>query len=120
MIDCFKLGKEFFMKWFIFSFMFTIGVIPFALNAQEHIHEMASVNTEQKSVTATGTVKSIAYDQMSLRIFHDPIPALKWPAMNMPFEVMDHDLTHSIGAGDRVSFEFIQKEGKNIIIKISK
>lgn len=108
------------MKWFIFSFMLIIGVTPFPLNAQEHIHEMASVNTEQKSVTASGTVKSIAHDQMSLRIFHDPIPVLKWPAMNMPFEVTDHALVQPIEVGDRVSFEFIQKEGKNIIIKISK
>lgn len=120
MIDCFKLQEEFFMKWFIFLFMLIIGITPFSLNAQEHTHEMASVNTEQKSVTANGMVKSITQDRMSLRIFHDPIPALKWPAMNMAFEVMDHDLTHSISVGDRVNFEFIQKAGKNIIIKISK
>jgi Cu/Ag efflux protein CusF len=55
-----------------------------------------------------------------VRIFHDPIPELKWPAMNMTFDVIDHDLTHSLEVGDTVRFEFIQKEGKQIITKISK
>lgn len=73
-----------------------------------------------KTISATGTVKSIAQDHMSLRIFHDPIPALKWPAMNMPFDVVDHELTHPLEVGDRVYFEFVQKDGKDIIVRMHK
>ncbi len=40
--------------------------------------------------------------------------------MNMPFEVVDHELTHSLEVGDKVNFEFIQKEGKNIIVRMKK
>ncbi|WP_366141279.1 copper-binding protein, partial [Sulfuricurvum sp.] len=45
---------------------------------------------------------------------------LQWPAMNMSFDVIDHELTLPLEVGDRVRFDFIRKEGKLIIIKISK
>jgi Cu/Ag efflux protein CusF len=38
----------------------------------------------------------------------------------MAFEVSDHELTHPLEVGDRVNFEFIQKEGKNIIVRMKK
>lgn len=86
---------------------------------ENHNHSKETVVSEQ-TVHATGTVKSIAQNHESVRIFHDPISALKWPAMNMPFEVIDHELTHPLSVGDRVDFEFIQKEGKNIIVRMKK
>lgn len=90
-----------------------------AMGDEHHDHPRNGVVTE-KTVRASGTVKSIAQNHETLRIFHDPIPELKWPAMNMQFEVIDHELTHPLEAGDRVNFEFVQKEGKNIIIKMAK
>jgi Cu/Ag efflux protein CusF len=100
-------------------------VFPFAVSAMGT--ESYEDNTcaypaqaNQQVYRATGKIKSIAEDHMSVRIFHDPIPELKWPAMNMTFDVIDHDLTHSLEVGDTVRFEFIQKEGKQIITKISK
>ncbi len=93
--------------------------IASAMGDEHHDHSSPVTVTEQ-TVHASGTVKSIADNHESLRIFHDPIPALKWPAMNMQFEVMNHDLTHPLEVGDRVDFEFVQKEGKNIIMKINK
>lgn len=68
---------------------------------------------------ATGTVKGIGEDRRSLRIFHDPIPELKWPAMNMRFEVADETVLRSLEVGDSVHFEFVRKEGQQIITKIS-
>jgi Cu/Ag efflux protein CusF len=74
----------------------------------------------EQTIHASGTVKSIAENHESLRIFHDPISALKWPAMNMEFTVKDHDLIHSLEVGDRVKFEFISSESGNMIVKIGK
>lgn len=90
-----------------------------AMGDEHHDHSQNGVVTE-KTVRASGTVKSIAQNHETLRIFHDPIPELKWPAMNMQFEVIDHELTHPLQVGDRVNFEFVQKEGKNIIVKMAK
>jgi Cu(I)/Ag(I) efflux system protein CusF len=90
----------------------------FAMGDEHHHHESAVVS--EKTIHATGTVKSLAQNHESLRIFHDPISELKWPSMNMQFEVIDHELTHPLSVGDRVNFEFIQKEGKNIIVRMKK
>ena len=90
--------------------------------AEHHHHEMSSIETKisDKVIEGKGKIKFIAEDHMSIRIFHDPIVELKWPSMNMLFEISDHHLVHSLEVGDRVSFEFVQKDGKNIITKITK
>lgn len=90
----------------------------FAMGDEHHHHESTVVS--EKTIQATGTVKSLAENHETLRIFHDPISELKWPSMNMQFDVVDHELTHPLSVGDRVNFEFIQKEGKNIIVRMKK
>lgn len=108
--------QSFFSGWVLSAFL----VIPlFSMGDEHHDHQSSTVATEQ-TIHARGTVKSIAQNHESLRIFHDPIPELKWPAMNMSFDVIDHDLTHALEVGDKVQFDFIQKEGKSIITRISK
>jgi len=86
----------------------------------EHRDHSSSESVPSKTIHASGTVKQISQNHESIRIFHDPIPELKWPSMNMQFEVIDHDLTHPLEVGDRVNFEFLQKEGKNIIVRMKK
>ena len=91
----------------------------FSMVDEHHDHQKSAVIAEN-TIHATGTVKSIALNHESMRIFHDPIPSLRWPSMNMPFEVVDHELTHLLEVGNKVDFEFIQKEGKSIIVKMKK
>lgn len=95
------------------------GGAVFAMGDEHHSHQEHSVVSE-KTIHATGTVKALSENHESLRIFHNPIPELKWPAMNMPFDVIDHELTHPLSVGDKVEFDFIQKEGKNIIVRMKK
>lgn len=99
----------------ISPFLFGMGDEPH----DTHIYAPPSEITQQV-YHGTGKVKSIEEERTSLRIFHDPIPELKWPAMNMTFDVVDRDLTHPLEVGDTVRFEFIRKDGKQIITKISK
>lgn len=96
-----------------------VGSPAFAMGDEHYEHKQSSIVSEQ-TVHASGTVKQIAQNHESLRIFHDPIPELKWPSMNMQFEVIDHELTHPLEVGDRVNFEFVQKEGKYVIVKMAK
>lgn len=86
---------------------------------ENHSHAKGTVVSEH-TIHATGTIKAIAENHESVRIFHNPIPELQWSSMVMPFDVNDHELTHSLSVGDRVDFEFIQKEGKNIIVRMKK
>lgn len=86
---------------------------------ENHSHPKNTVMSEQ-TIHASGTIKSISENHESVRIFHNPIPELGWSSMTMPFDVIDHELTHPLEVGDRVNFEFIQKEGKNVIVRMKK
>lgn len=109
------------MQFISLILMAILGTIsPAMAMGDEHYDHPQNGAVIEKTVRASGTVKSIAQNHESLRIFHDPIPELKWPAMNMQFEVINHELTHPLEVGDRVNFEFVQKEGKNIIVKMAK
>jgi Cu/Ag efflux protein CusF len=115
------LLQGFFMRLGSFSVLLlaSLSLPLFAMGDEYHDHSPVSADVTQ-TIKASGIVKSIAPDHESLRIFHDPIPVLNWPAMNMPFDVVDHELTHSLEVGDKVNFEFIQKESKNIILRMKK
>jgi Cu/Ag efflux protein CusF len=42
----------------------------------------------------------------SVVIEHEAVPALKWPAMTMPFAVPDRTLLRSLRPGQRIEFGF--------------
>ncbi len=109
------------MKSFLYTLFFSVYLaFPLFGMGDEHHDHAVQAGTNLQTVHASGTVKMIAENHESVRIFHDPIVELKWPAMNMPFEVADHELTHPLHVGDKVDFEFIQKDGKNIIVRMKK
>ena len=75
----------------------------FALAAETgHDHSAAPATTQ--SIPAIGTVKSVDTAAGKLVIAHDPIPALKWPAMVMDFQLADKTLAGKVKAGDKVKF----------------
>jgi Cu/Ag efflux protein CusF len=86
---------------------------------EHHSHPSNTVMSEQ-TIHASGTIKAIADNHESVHIFHNPIPELGWSSMNMPFNVIDHELIHPLNVGDKVDFDFIQKEGKNVIVRMKK
>jgi Cu(I)/Ag(I) efflux system membrane fusion protein len=52
----------------------------------------------------TGTVSAIEAGQITLD--HAPVPALKWPAMTMPFQLARPELAQGLKPGDAVKFRF--------------
>ena len=67
-----------------------------------HDHNASAVATQ--GIPAIGTVKSVDAAAGKSVIAHDPIPALKWPAMTMDFRLADKALASKIKAGDKVKF----------------
>ena len=57
------------------------------------------------SVEGTGVVKKIDAKSGSVTIAHDPIKALNWPAMTMPFKVADKALLAKVKVGAKVRFD---------------
>ncbi|WP_225890120.1 copper-binding protein [Indioceanicola profundi] len=55
-------------------------------------------------VVGTGTVKGLDAAKGTVKLAHDPIPALKWPAMVMDFKVAKDVDLGSLSAGQQVEF----------------
>jgi Cu(I)/Ag(I) efflux system membrane fusion protein len=56
-----------------------------------------------------GRVERIGKEEVTLS--HEPIPALKWPAMTMGFRNPAAGLPSGLKVGDRVRFEFVERQG---------
>jgi Cu(I)/Ag(I) efflux system membrane fusion protein len=61
-----------------------------------------------------GSGKVIAIDaaKRRLELEHGPIPALKWPAMQMEFAVSDPAILQGVKPGDEVSFEMRAEQSR--------
>ncbi|WP_374659254.1 copper-binding protein [Phenylobacterium sp.] len=57
------------------------------------------------SVEGVGVVKKIDAKAGSVTIAHDPIKALNWPAMTMPFKVADKAVLGKMKPGAKVRFQ---------------
>ena len=55
-----------------------------------------------------------------ITLAHEPIPALKWPAMTMEFGVVSPDVVKGIVAGDNVAFRFVQRGNKYVVTHLEK
>lgn len=96
-----------------------------AMSDAEHA-QMSASNTTMgtdapgagTSATATGTVDKTDAAAGTITISHDPVEALKWPAMTMAFKATPEQVA-SVQAGQKVSFEFTSS-GKDANITMIK
>lgn len=58
-----------------------------------------------QTAQGTGVVKAIDAKAASITLAHDPIPALKWSAMTMPFKLAKPELAKGLAVGQKVSFD---------------
>jgi len=65
-----------------------------------------------------GTVRAVAGDIVTLS--HEPVPALQWPAMTMPFRLAQPELARGLKAGDKVQFRLRQQGDDNVVTAISR
>ena len=65
-----------------------------------------------------GVIEAIEAAEVTLR--HEPVPALKWPAMTMPFALKSEHQTHGLKVGDRVRFGFSEAASGAVIERIAK
>lgn len=62
----------------------------------------------------------VEMDAASITLDHEPVPALKWPAMTMPFQLAQPDLAKGLNAGDAVRFRFKQQGDEHIVTTIER
>jgi len=78
----------------------------------------AAASSNRALYDATGTITAI--DARSVTISHGPMPALKWPAMQMRFLVAAPATVRGYKRGDRVRFAFDQPPEGPTIRRLSK
>lgn len=62
----------------------------------------------------------VELDAASITLDHEPVPALKWPAMTMPFQLAQPALAKGLKAGDAVRFRFKQQGDEHIVTAIER
>ena len=69
---------------------------------------------------AEGEVQAINGSAGSLTLTHGAIPALKWPPMTMKFTVANKSLLQGLQPGQRVQFEFVERQpGEWVVTRIT-
>ncbi|THD57700.1 MAG: copper-binding protein [Phenylobacterium sp.] len=73
-----------------------------------------------RSAKGVGVVTEINAEEAVVTLRHEPIPALGWPSMVMPFHLASPDLLKGLKVGQRVAFDTREAEGLPEITAIRK
>ncbi|HEX6019971.1 MAG TPA: efflux RND transporter periplasmic adaptor subunit [Burkholderiaceae bacterium] len=69
---------------------------------------------------ADGVVEGLDAKAGTVTLNHGPVPSLKWPAMTMEFKAANTALLDGLAPGQRVSFEFVERQpGEYVATSIS-
>jgi Cu(I)/Ag(I) efflux system membrane fusion protein len=82
----------------------------------------ATAASEQQGPTGEFTTRGrvVELDAAAITLEHEAVPALKWPAMTMPFQLARPDLARGLKAGDAVRFRFRQKGDEHVVTAIER
>lgn len=93
------------------SVLFGVAVAPTYANDAHHQKAEA-----QKSYAVKGEVVVVDKDAGKVKLKHEAIPELDWPAMTMFFPVGDKSQLGALKVGDKVEFEFVKPNGGGPLI----
>lgn len=98
------------MKKFMISVV-TLAILGIAVTpiyANDAHHPKAEA---QKSYTVKGEVVAVDKASGKVRLKHEAIPELDWPAMTMFFAVADKLQLDALEVGNQVEFQFVKANG---------
>ena len=97
----------------------------FLIDAESNLKAALATFTEPmaaaKSYEAVGSVDTVDAVNGTISMHHEPIPALKWPAMTMDFGIAEAGLVKGLLPGQAVQFKFEDRgNGEFVITRIDK
>ncbi len=100
------------MKRFLMAVIaaLTAGLIATPIYAADTHESHRAATDTQKSYATKGEVVAIDPNADKMKLRHEAIPELGWPAMIMNFAVTDKGLLENLKAGDKVSFEIAKDQ----------
>ena len=90
----------------LFAIALLLAAVPFAVLAAD-------------DVPGRGVVKKVDAAAGVVKLAHEPIPAIKWPAMTMDLKVQDAKLLTGIKPEQKVNFGLVKgADGQYVISRI--
>ena len=91
----------------LFAIALLLAAVPFAVLAAE-------------DVPGKGIVKKVDAAAGVVKLAHEPIPAIKWPAMTMDIKVQDARLLSGLKPEQKVDFGLVKgADGQYVISRIA-
>lgn len=75
----------------------------------------SKTSVPDKIITGKGQVVLISKDKTKVTLRHEPIPAIRWPAMTMEFKVKSGALLAKTKVGDKVQFT-LAPNGRDYVV----
>jgi Cu(I)/Ag(I) efflux system protein CusF len=79
---------------------------------------MHAADAASTIVDGEGVVKAVDAKAGTVTLQHAPIPALRWPAMTMPFKATPPSILQAIKPGQAVRFKLTQAGGETVVTAI--
>ena len=103
------------------SLLFTGAALADDMHNHQHMKDMPpakKMGAQAATYQTVGVVQKTDPANGTVTITHEAIPALKWPAMTMPFTVSDKAMLGKFKAGEKVACEFKLEGGKGVIVGV--
>jgi Cu(I)/Ag(I) efflux system protein CusF len=95
----------------------TFGLVTTAAYADDVTQTSSNI---QKSYSAKGAIVAIDKVAVKVKLKHEAIPELNWPAMTMFFSVSDKAQLNDLAIGNKVEFQLVKtSSGMPLITKIN-
>lgn len=95
--------------------MVALSITTLPVQANDAHHPKAEA---QKSYAVKGEVVAVDKVGGKVKLKHEAVPELDWPAMTMFFPVADQAQLDALKAGDQVNFEFVKNDNGPLITQI--
>jgi Cu(I)/Ag(I) efflux system protein CusF len=95
----------------VLALILTAGAAPAAFAAQTPDAAAPAKPPTGRTAKGVGVVTEINASESVVTLRHEPIPALGWPSMVMPFHLASPDLLKGLKVGQKVAFDTKEAEG---------
>lgn len=85
-----------------------------------HESSPSAASTEMQTHMTKGTIQSVDREAGTVKIAHEAVPSLSWPAMTMEFKLSNAQDSAGLKEGEQVEFHFTEESaGQYAITQIS-
>lgn len=99
-------------------FLVLAGLVAATAQAGRWPTSLVSAAHAAQAAEARGTVQSVDTKAGRVKIAHEPVKSLGWPAMTMDFESADKTMLGQLKPGQQVLFTFEQRDKRFVITSI--